>query len=444
MGRPDKGSTPGRPVSWSYGRSQDGLIRLYAGDLLVRDQEVTRHVRGDVTLRMGPRPALRAHFAGEEPWLIELARRGDWPTVEIPPGSDLQPPSASAVLARPRSAGTWANLDPRLNQLIAGNLKLVDHLVLYVVGRITDWPLPQVETNEGNQGQVLFSLPGWDLRLAVIDQLASEIEFSYAIEALPHSKNVGHPEVQVLIRRVQLLLTFLTSGNASLGPKCGIDLEGRIVWVDWGAPFSVLDRGGVRWCTDKIALEALPALAGGLANAAEDPGLEACVDRAVSLLIAANEPGSVLDVKIPIACSGLELLAWSVLQHREWLSSDALGKLSAASCVRLLLRWANIPTGVPPSLAALSRRQRSLGATDNAAPELAFFVRNRVVHPPKKLTDPEWPSPDELFESWLLSTWFLELLLLRILSYDGEYSSRLQTSGWTSDTELVPWSCRQD
>ena len=360
--------------------------------------------------------------------------------VEIPAHASLEPLRVSAVSSRPEGVTSWAECDFWINQLTAGELGSAKRLVLYIMGPLTDWPLPRVETGEGSQGQVPFSLPGWDLRLAAVDQLAPETDFSFVIDAVPHSLPIDNAEAQILIRRVHLLMSFLGAGGVGVGPRTGLDAAGRIVWANWGFPSSSQDRAGTRWCTDELVITALPDLAEGLIRVAADPGLEACIDRAISLLIAANEAGSVLDVKIPIACSGLDLLAWSVLQHRQWLTPDPLNRLSAGSRVRLLLQWAGVPIELPRAFPGLQRRQRDLGATDNAGPELAFFVRNRVVHPPKRLADPEWPTPDELFEGWQLTTWYLELALMRVLGYRGRYASRLELTGWSGDTEPVPWS----
>lgn len=73
---------------------------------------------------------------------------------------------------------------------------------------------------------------------------------------------------------------------------------------------------------------------------------------------------------------------------------------------------------------------------------MVFDVRNGVVHPPKKLSDPEWPTGDELFETWRLAAWYLELAILRVLGYSDEYTSRLQLTGWAGETEPVPWQAQ--
>lgn len=70
---------------------------------------------------------------------------------------------------------------------------------------------------------------------------------------------------------------------------------------------------------------------------------------------------------------------------------------------------------------------------------MIFDVRNDLVHPPRRLSDPEWPTSDELLEAWQLATWYLELVILRVLGYNGEYVNRLQLHGWAGQTEQVPW-----
>lgn len=83
----------------------------------------------------------------------------------------------------------------------------------------------------------------------------------------------------------------------------------------------------------------------------------------------------------------------------------------------------------------------SLGQPDWTAPEVVFNVRNALVHPPKRLDEPEWPSEDELFEAWQLATWCLELAIVGLLGYEGTYMSRLRLNqpGVGHDAS-VPWS----
>ena len=71
---------------------------------------------------------------------------------------------------------------------------------------------------------------------------------------------------------------------------------------------------------------------------------------------------------------------------------------------------------------------------------MLFNVRNGLIHPPRRLTGPEWPSLDEMIESWQFATWALQLVLLRLFSYADNYWSRLRLGRSSIDVEPVPWA----
>lgn len=74
----------------------------------------------------------------------------------------------------------------------------------------------------------------------------------------------------------------------------------------------------------------------------------------------------------------------------------------------------------PAASSALAQRKKNLSQPMMQAVELAINVRNKVVHPPNNIRSVEWPSGNELFEAWQLTTWCLELSILRLLGYPGE------------------------
>jgi hypothetical protein len=108
------------------------------------------------------------------------------------------------------------------------------------------------------------------------------------------------------------------------------------------------------------------------------------------------------------------------------------------------MKSCSIPTEVPGHFEALSSRGSRIGQSDWTSPEALFNVRNSLVHPPRKLDEAEWPTSDELVEAWQLATWILELSLLHVLGYDGEYWCRLRLVGSGWDTGAVPWAAEHD
>lgn len=102
-----------------------------------------------------------------------------------------------------------------------------------------------------------------------------------------------------------------------------------------------------------------------------------------------------------------------------------------------------MPINLPADFTALAARGRAISNQPLSGSDLVFNVRNALVHPPRKLNDIEWPSGEELFEGWRLAMWYLELVILRVLGYEGEYVSRLKLSGTVWDTDRPPWATVQ-
>jgi hypothetical protein len=435
------GGHQSRDIEPVYRPSDDGTIVVYAGELLLAMGADEHVAPGNLELRLSPRPQFAAHVAGSDPWLLVHALDSQRMTVALPPGAALDPPTDLVSSARSEGAAPRANVSIPINRMKAGELGLAERLLLHVSGPLSRWPLPSRETGSGApaQPQLRCSLSGWELRLAEAGGPKAVDEFSFVVEAVPPDLPLGLNVTERLGSQVFLLLSLIAGQEIGVGPVVGVDAAGRVVWADWYAPRFRPEQSAWRWCPRDQVNQALPALATGLSSLADDPALQQVVDRAGRHLLAANGP-EVLDVRIPVACSGLELLGWAVLQRHQWLTRDGLGRLPAAGRVRLLMQWAGIPVALPTQFGALAGRRGRLGQPDVAGPELIFDVRNSLVHPPKRIDEPEWPCHSELLEAWQLATWYLELAVVRLLGYQGEYVSRLRPEGWIGDTEIVPWA----
>jgi hypothetical protein len=423
-----------------YRASDDGIILVYGGHLLVSQGGVERTAKGDLELRLSPRPTLGAHVAGSEDWLLTSALQSENLTVRLPADASLEPPTTSALPVEPDNASSWADFPIPINDLVAGDVRLVERLILHISGPLTTW-LPKSQTESGLQGQIPVRLGSWNLRLAATGEPRAAEDFSFVVEATPDERLLDEEIVGRLRRQIFLLFSFMAGQEIGVGPLVGLNASGRVVWAHWDAPRFTPGRSPWRWCPKQLVGEALPVLAKGLTDLKADPALQAVLDRAINHLLVANgsEP---LDVRIPVACSGLELLGWAVLQRHQWLTREVIDRpqFPASASTRLLLHWAGIPVGLPERFGALAARRASLRQPDWAAPEILFNVRNALVHPPKRVDEPEWPSEDELFEACQLATWGLELAIVRLLGYEGTYTSRLRLNQPGSGSEPVPWA----
>ena len=138
------------------------------------------------------------------------------------------------------------------------------------------------------------------------------------------------------------------------------------------------------------------------------------------------------------ACTALETLCWAILVETErWLTGgratdggeNEFDKLTLAGKIRLLLRWAGISTEIPKTLPKLSQEAKGRNWD---GPQVAIWVRNRVVHPDRR----DQLADEIAIESLRLALWYTELVVLKLLGYDGYYRDRLDTGG----IKRVPWA----
>lgn len=85
-----------------YGAAADGKLRVYAGELEISDGESTWLAQGDLILSPGERPGFSAHFAGEDPRLMDCAFRVKEPSVTVPQGATLPRSPIESVLVEPQ------------------------------------------------------------------------------------------------------------------------------------------------------------------------------------------------------------------------------------------------------------------------------------------------------------------------------------------------------
>jgi hypothetical protein len=341
-------------------------------------------------------------------------------------------PSPATILPERRGDTYWVEARiPIRSELAAGDVAHAQRFVFHISGAL-EARLPPVEVVGGQHAQLGFRLPGWRLAIAAVADRRGEHDFGFVVEATPASPPSA-ADVDELTRRLFILLSFVASREVGVGPVCGLTEAGEVIWASWGSPRLRPGRPGVRWCPP------LPAITEGFARLSEeDEAMAVVVGRAIEHLLA-GDGNEALDVRVPVACAGIEMLGWAILQRHGWADKDVLEKMSAAAMARLLLRWAGVPATIPDGFDALAARRDSRHR-GGGGPEVLLGVRNKLVHPPNRLDNPEWPNSEELAECWQLANWLLELVVLRVLRYEGQYWSRLRLGRYGADVEPVPWT----
>jgi hypothetical protein len=407
-------------------RAVSGRVLMYQGLANVTVEGVDRSTDCEIRLDVG-RGRLSVHLASDEVWLTSLIAETEELPVTIPEGSSLDL-ADDPIDTIDRRQWSW---DTFLNRKQAGDLTAATGFVIHVRGNIPSLRRP-----------VDFSLPGWRLRL--VELSPSDDAYSHIVNAVPTAGEAAAYSFEGLRKQLHAVLGLVAGQQVAIGAVAGLDGDGRIRWADWCVGRGVHDRARVSWCTEPVVESALTQLAIGYTRLSDDPALVTSVERAIGYYLSASGGGDVLDIRVPVACIGLEILGWALLQKRGWIGPDALSKMPEGAVARVLLRSCGIPTDSPPNFNQLIKRRKAFGQPGWAGPEVVFEIRNKLVHPPSKLDKPTWPDSECLLEAWLLSTWYLELALLHTLGYKGDYWSRLRLGRNVWSVEPVPWQSVTD
>jgi len=143
------------------------------------------------------------------------------------------------------------------------------------------------------------------------------------------------------------------------------------------------------------------------------------------------------DSALILSQSTLEKLSWFyATQIRKAVSEEAFqpGKLRASDQIRLLATLMDLPHAIPDILDSI--KEDAKGQRFEDAFHAITIIRNQLVHSKKKRE----LKPRAEFDAWNLSQWYVEMSLLRLMQYQGQYANRVRIKKWAGETESVPWA----
>jgi hypothetical protein len=236
--------------------------------------------------------------------------------------------------------------------------------------------------------------------------------------------------------RLNLLAGFLGLASGAWAPPVaaiGLNAAGDVVWREWRS------RWTSPWISRINAFDRLKHDLGsafaGYADTWSDPIWNEPLRIATQMYVEANGPITA-DSTIVLGQTMLELIAWvRFVEDIGTRTEREFDSVYASERLRELLSWIEISPTVPSSLVALSEEAPRRSWTDG--PHAITEMRNSLAHPRRRrrLTTTPIHARIDLQE---LVLWYAELALLRLIDYQGEYSSRLGAK-MTGVVEDVPW-----
>lgn len=165
------------------------------------------------------------------------------------------------------------------------------------------------------------------------------------------------------------------------------------------------------------------------------------IRNAIHWYLEAQAQAGAVEGAIVFGQTALEMLGWTLLvDERRLLSVKGYDDLPAADKMRILLSTCGIPLEIPAKLTNLSQAARAENWQDGA--QCVAEIRNAVVHAnTKKRKKLGQLSFHAKIDTWQLCIWYLELVLLRLFDYSGEYANRMGSGQWKGENaQRVPWA----
>jgi hypothetical protein len=159
---------------------------------------------------------------------------------------------------------------------------------------------------------------------------------------------------------------------------------------------------------------------------------------AIHWYIEANCNSGFVEGSITMVQNALELLYnWLIVEKYKIIKGEDSKNISASNKIRILLSKINIESSIPKQLDKLINSSDK----NSDGPELFTQIRNAIVHSQEEKRQKIYNLEGGVkFQALTLGIWYVELILLFILNYSGEYYNRCSLNPTQQGVEKVPWA----
>ena len=245
-------------------------------------------------------------------------------------------------------------------------------------------------------------------------------------------KSFSVEEADKLLDGLRLFLSFARGGDCGVTLIAGRDENGQPAWEQWGTYSTYPWFGLSSWLDHRLN--------NNDALSTAFPGFWRKVEQTIDVpddpvrvtlywYLRSNETNAP-QAGIILTQAALERLARQLLPKEKYNPKD-----NAAYRIRAALQETRIDTVIPQCCKELRMVCKTEGLCDG--PEVLAKIRNDLVHAEMRTN----VCLDAYLEARDLGQWYVELLLLRLFEFTGQYANRLayQYEG-RYEPEIVPWA----
>jgi hypothetical protein len=258
----------------------------------------------------------------------------------------------------------------------------------------------------------------------------------YSGELTKKKGNIKFDQTEEIFDCLSTFLDFLNGRRCSALFRQGI-FENEIKWCDFSHYLVDPYKSVITW-PQRYNITGLNELWQNFSNFWKDENEKDFLISAIHWYLESNSNSNSGFLQSPIITTqiALELIYnWFIIEKKKMLIKDDSKNILASNKIRLLLSQLNVDNEIPQSFTNLqSFIDENKDIIDG--PEALVQVRNSIVHSQEEKRKKLAKIPSEVMEEILqLGIWYIELSLLNILEFEGEYYNRC-----SKKEEFVPWS----
>jgi hypothetical protein len=417
-------------------------VPLYQGEVHIEQNGSHKIEAGTIYVRWSPTPSIDFEINP-----LQNSLHPDSDTILIVPELNLK----EEVFFRNITSGKQSHCTGTFpGTVITGERTQQSDYILFHLPNFPNFPGEVIRNEEATNtwhGRMQLKSTNWTLTIDEVrggDTLVKALrrEGGFAIthvgklEYLDQSK-LDFGTAQKTIEQIGYFLSFL-SGMWTIPILSAGFSSHSTKWNNWRIPRITPWRYVDTWFPYRTSedLNGISQVLLGFMEKCEDPAWHDPIISAIHWYVEANLNAGAVEGAIVLGSSALKLLAWMYLVNGvNRLTSANFNGNKAEDNLRVLLTEMQIPIVIPSELTELQIHHFKDG------PEALVKLRNRIVHPPSR-TGQQYITqyPFELRQQGRdLTMWYLEMVLLRLFSYEGAYYKRF-LKGFPSDVRaMVPW-----
>lgn len=261
----------------------------------------------------------------------------------------------------------------------------------------------------------------------------------YSGELTIKNNKYSHEQFKKILFCLNTFLTFINGRRTSALFITGLD-EDKEIWHDYTDYFVDTYKTVLYWpqqsCTDWINDLWLEFRLNW-----ENNDNQYFLLTLIHWYVESNQQSGFSEGSIIMAQTALELIYnWWIVENKKINSHKFSKDITAAKKITLIQTQLSINNEIPDGLKHLKKFIKKNANTKKAA-EAVVYIRNAIVHSQEKQRK-TLKGIDYMvkYEALQLFIWYIELSLLRILSYNSKYFNRCSTEFFLNNREeYVPW-----